>query len=37
MPYEAENWYGFSHEQYFSKHLALDICRCAFKIINDIL
>ena len=29
--YEAENRHAWSHEQYFSKHRFLDICRSAFK------
>ena len=29
--YKAENWHALSHEQYFSKHRFLDICRCAFN------
>ena len=32
VPYEAENWHAWSHEQYFSKHRFSDICRCAFSI-----
>ena len=31
VPYKAKNWHPLSHEQYFSKHRFLDICRCAFK------
>ena len=31
VPYKAENWHALSHEQYFSKHRFLDICRCTFK------
>ena len=31
VPCKAENWHALFHEQYFSKHLFLDICRCAFK------
>ena len=31
MPCMAENWHALSHEQYFSRHRFLDICRCAFK------
>ena len=33
VPYEAENWHAWSHEQYFSKHRFLDICRCAFNLL----
>ena len=29
--YQAGNWHALSHEQYFSKHRFLDICRCVFK------
>ena len=32
IPCKAENWHSLSHEQYFSKHHFLDICRDAFKI-----
>ena len=28
---KAKNWHAWSHEQCFSKHRFLDICRCAFK------
>ena len=28
---KAENWHALSDEQYFSKQLVLNICRCAFK------
>ena len=31
VPYKGENWHALSHEQCFSKHRFLDICRCAFK------
>ena len=31
VPYKAENWCDILHEQYFSKHRSLDICRCACK------
>ena len=31
VPYKAENWYALSHEQYFSQHHFLNICRCAFS------
>ena len=26
VPYKAENWYAWSHEQYFLKRCFLDIC-----------
>ena len=29
--YNAEKWHALSHEQYFSKHSFLEICRCAFN------
>ena len=32
LPYKAENWHALSHEQCFSKHRFLDICRCVFKV-----
>ena len=35
VPYEAEAWHAWSQEQYFSKHLFLDICQCAFKVSKD--
>ena len=31
MPYKVKNWQALSHEQYFSKHRLLGICRCALK------
>ena len=34
VPYKAQNWHAWSHEQYFSKHRFLDICRCAFNSIK---
>ena len=36
VPYKAENWHALSHEQYFSKHRFLDICRCAFSIEQEL-
>ena len=35
MPYKAENWHGLSHEQCYSTHRFLDICRSAFKAYCD--
>ena len=29
--YSAEKWHALSHEQYFSKHSFLEICRCVFN------
>ena len=35
VPYQTEKWHALSHEQYFSKHRFLDICRCAFNNIRN--
>ena len=32
-PCKGQNWHALSHEQHFLKHLFLDICQCAFKMI----
>ena len=30
-PIKLEKWHALSHEQYFSVHRFLDICRCTFN------
>ena len=31
MPYKTKNYHALSHEEPFSKHQFLDICRCVFN------
>ena len=37
MPCNAENLHALLHDQYFSKHRFLDICRYAFNSNNKLL